>query len=100
MGQCLHRSALRLVLLPFQPSLGKYSGAYLCGFGFYFSLHFKIRASVQSVQHSCNRKGSWAAAQVGHKAWKSHHKEHVRVVQSGKNSQIHELGFPVNGSGF
>lgn len=41
-----------------------------------------------------------AAAQVGHKAWKSHHKEHVRVVQSGKTSQSHELGFPMNGSGF
>lgn len=41
-----------------------------------------------------------AAGQVGHKAWKSHHKEHTRVVQSGKICQIHELGFPVNGSGF
>lgn len=41
-----------------------------------------------------------AAAQVGHKAWKSHHKQHIRVVQSGKNSQIHELGFPMNGSSF
>lgn len=50
-GNVSSGDTLRLVLLPFQPSLGKYGGTYLRGFGFYFSSHFKICISIHAVQH-------------------------------------------------
>lgn len=62
-GSVSSGDTLRLVLLAFRPSQGKYGGTHLRGFGFYFSSHFKICISIHAVQHSCSRKDSctgWA----------------------------------------